>query len=75
LREAGSGSFKDGFEVFEDALGLFRDAGCDDLLRFRIERDLAGSEDKISRADGLGVWPDGGGTFPVAMTVLLIGRL
>ena len=61
MGEAGAGGFEDGGEVFEDLLCLLGDGAGDDLLSGGVEGDLAGGEDEVADADGLGVGADGSG--------------
>lgn len=61
--EAAAALFEYGFEIFEDAGRLLSDASRNNLLGFRIKGDLAGSENKVARANGLGIGSDGGGGF------------
>jgi len=51
---------EDGFEVFEDASGLFGDAARNEIAGVGIEGDLAGGEEGVAYADGLRVRADGG---------------
>ena len=52
---------QDGLHVLEDAVGLDLDVAGDEIAVFRVNRDLAGTEQEVTHAYGVIVRADGCG--------------
>lgn len=52
---------EDGFNVQEDTFGLSRDVAGDEVASGGVERDLAGTKEEVTDADGVVVGTDSGG--------------
>jgi hypothetical protein len=59
VTQRNAGGFENGFEIFENALGLLAYIRTDKLAGFRVQSDLAGHKQEAVGAYGLGVWADG----------------